>query len=182
MKLFDFLKLLTSEKFPFKIEYIDWCENVRVTVDTFSKIEIYEFKDRGIVEFSELTETITTEEDNFIEARVQDLINRPLRTWVRASEDLGIKFIYPYKFVGIDNVEYEVTGLLPDFGHGKGVLITSRKDEYEASIMADLINDYHLTGLSPTHYDNYDRNNFIDTLSDWGWIGISEKPNWLVTK
>ena len=121
MTLFDFLKLLTSEKYPFKIEYVDWCENVRVTVDTFSKIEIYEFKESGIVEFSELTETITTEDTNLIVTKAEDLIDRPLRTWVKAAQDLGFTFIYPYKFVGLDNVEYEATGLLPDFGHGKGV-------------------------------------------------------------
>ncbi len=182
MKLFDFLKLLTTEKLPFRIEYIDWCENIRVTVDTFSKIEIYEFKDNGIVEFLELTETITTEDDNLITARVQDLINRPLRTWIRAAEDLGIKFIYPYKFVGLDNVEYEATGLLPDFGHGKGVLITSRKDDYEVSIMAELSGDYFLAGLSPIYYDNYNRDNIIRALSDFGWNSRSEKPEWLKVK
>ena len=182
MKLFDFLKLLTKEKFPFRIEYVDWCENVKVTVDTFSNIEIYEFNENGIVAYSKLTETITTEDDNSISTKVQDLIKRPLRTWLRAAEDLQIRFIHPYKFVGIDNVEYEATGLLPDFGHNKGVLITSRKDADEVSIMAGLTNDYHLTGLSPVYYDNYDRENIIETLADWGWIGKTEKPNWLVEK
>ena len=182
MKLFDFLKLLTNEKFSFKIEYIDWCENIKVTVDTFSKIEIYEFKENAIVAYSELCETMTTEDDNFISTKVQDLIDRPLRTWLKAAEDLQIRFIHPYKFAGIDKVEYEATGLLPDFGHGKGVLITSRKNDYEVSIMADLTSEYHLTGLSPTYYDNYDRKNIIETLSDWGWIGSSEKPNWLIAK
>ena len=87
MKLFEFLELLAKEKFPFKIEYVEWCENVKVTVDTFSKIEIYEFKENGIVAYSELTETMTTEVDNYISTKVQDLINKPLRTWLRAAED-----------------------------------------------------------------------------------------------
>jgi len=82
--------------------------------------------------------------------------------------------------VGIDNLEYEATGLLPDFGHGKGVLITSRKDDDEVFIMADLTNDYHLTCLNPVYYDNYNRENIVETLAKWGWIGKTEKPNWLV--
>ena len=48
--------------------------------------------------------------------------------------------------------------------------------------MADLTNDYLMTGLSPIYYDNYNRDNIIGTLSDWGWIGSSEKPDWLKTK
>jgi hypothetical protein len=99
--------------------------------------------------------------------------------WLKAAEDLGIKFISPYKFIGVNNQEYEVDGLLPEFGYGKGVLITSRHTDDEAVTMADISNDYMLTGLSPKYYDTYDRKHLIDTLPEWGWIG-KEKPNWLL--
>jgi hypothetical protein len=181
MKLFDFLKLLTKEKFPFKIEYLDWCENIKVSVDTFSKTEVYEFKEEGLVEYSELVQTLTIEEPDFMTAKVQNLIDRPLNTWVQAAADLGIKFISPYPFTGIDNRVYEATGLLPEFGHGKGVLIVTRRDDEDTvTTMAELVNDYFLTSLNPASYDTYNRARIIETLSDWGWIGAGEKPDWLL--
>ena len=63
--------------------------------------------------------------------------------------------------------------------NGKGVLITGRKTDKEAIVMADLKGDYFSTGLNPRYYDKYERESFIETLSDWGWIGKNEKPKWI---
>jgi hypothetical protein len=180
MKLFEFLKLLDNEKYPFKIDYLVWIGYIRVTVNTFSKTEIYDFDENGIVDYTELTETISTEDQKTINSKILDLIDRPTRTWIEASNDLNIRFIHPYIFKGVDNNEYQATGLLPDFGFGKGVLITSRKDDDEVSKMAEITNEYFMTGLNPYHYDKYDRLSIIETLSDWGWIGNGEKPNWII--
>jgi len=179
MKLFDFLKLLTTEKFPFKLEHVEWSNHVKVTVDTFSRIEIYEFDDSGITQYTELQEVTTTEDQNVMEQKLQELENRPSNAWIEAAADLQIKFVHPYKFIGVDGNEHVATGLLPDFGRGKGTLITSRKDADEVFIMADLSNDYRLSILNPVYYDQYDREQIINTLSDWGWIGRGERPDWM---
>jgi hypothetical protein len=40
-----------------------------------------------------------------------------------AAQDLGIKFISPFGFVGADGHDYVCSGLLPQFGQPKGTLI-----------------------------------------------------------
>jgi len=46
--------------------------------------------------------------------------------------------------------------------------------------MAELEGDYFSTGLNPRYYDKYERESFIETLSDWGWNGDeSKKPDWI---
>lgn len=180
MKLFEFLELISKEKFPFRLEYEDWSGNVKVIVDTFSGIEEYCFDENGVTELTEFQEIKSTEGLKEIESKILGLINRPEKAWIDAANDLGIRFIHPYKFTGMNKEEYEVAGLLPDFGIGKGVLITNRKSDEEAVIMADLTNDYSTTGLSPRYYDKYDRETFIETLSEWGWKGErSKKPDWI---
>jgi hypothetical protein len=180
MKLFEFLKILTLEKFPFRLDYEVWSGNVKVIVDTFNEVQEFCFDEDGITEITEFQEIKSTEDSNEINSKIEDLKDRPLRSWIDASKDLGIKFIHPYKFKGLNGNEYEVTGLLPEFGSGKGMLITDRKSDDEAVLMADLSNEYGMTGLSPRYYDQYDRESFIETLSEWGWIGdISKKPKWI---
>ena len=180
MKLFEFLEILSKEKFPFRLEYEDWSGNVKVIVDTFIGMEKYCFDENGVTELTEFQEIKSSENSMEIKSKIEDLINRPEKAWIDAANDLGIRFIHPYKFTGVNEEEYEVTGLLPEFGTGKGVLITSRKSDEEAVMMADLTNDYFITGLSPRYYDKYDRESFIETLSDWGWISKeSKKPDWI---
>ncbi len=180
MKLFEFLDIISKEKFPFRLEYEDWSGNVKVIVDTFTGIEEYCFDENGVTELTEFQEIKSSEDIGEIKSKIEDLINRPEKAWIDASKDLGIRFIHPYKFIGLNNEEYKVTGLLPDFGNGKGVLITNRKSDEEAVIMADLSNDYDMTGLSPRYYDKYNRESFIETLSEWGWKGdVSKKPDWI---
>lgn len=180
MKLFKFLETISEEKFPFRLEYQNWSGKVKVIVDTFTELQEYCFDENGVTEFIEFQEKEPTEDVAEINSKIRELINRSERAWIEASKDLGIRFIYPYKFTGLNGIEYEVDGLLPDFGYGKGVLITSRKTDEEACIMADLTNDYHMTGLSPCCYDKYDKSLIIRTLSDWGWIGEEQKkPDWL---
>lgn len=179
MKLFEFLETISKEKFPFKLEYEEWNGNVKVIVDTFSRIEQYLFNENGVIEHTEYNEVKTIVDKEEIESKIIDLINRPEKAWIEASQDLGISFIHPYRFTGLNGEKYQITGLLPDFGSGKGVLITDRKSDEESVLMADLTNDYFTTGLSPRYYDIYDRDLFIETLSEWGWIGKGEKPNWI---
>jgi hypothetical protein len=124
-------------------------------------------------------EVFSTEDRTIINQKIDGLINRPLNAWINASKDLGIEFIQPYFFTGIDGENYKVTGLLPEFGSGKGTIIISRKDGERADLMAELTNDYFMSALNPTYYDKYNRELFVDTLSDWGWIGKGDPPEWI---
>jgi|GEM_PF-3593400 len=180
MTVFDFLAVLSKEKYPFQIEHIEWSNSLKITVDTFSKIEVYEFDEAGVTQYTELLKADGIDNEKLILEKIYDLKNRSTRVWSQASLDLGVTFISPYKFVGVDGKEYVVDGLLPDFGFGKGVLITSRHTSEEAVFMADQLNEYMTTGLSPTHYEIYNRQHIVETLSEWGWIGQGNKPEWLL--
>jgi hypothetical protein len=129
----------------------------------------------------ELLKGDSTENKKIIFEKIRDLKNRSSRVWSEAAVDLGVKFVSPYKFIGINGKEYEVDGLLPEFGFGKGVLITSRHTNEDAVLMAEESNEYMIPGLNPTYYETYDRQHFIETLSDWGWIGHGNKPNWILS-
>ena len=180
MKLFEFLETVSKEKFPFRLEYQEWSGSVKVIVDTFSKIEEYCFDQEGMWEYGEYLEGQITDDKHEMQSKINDLINRPEKVWIDAANDLGIEFIYPYNFIGIDGQEYQVTGLLPEFGDRKGVMIMDRKTDADAVLMADLTNEYEMAGLSSRYYDKYDRESFIETLSEWGWKGDeSKKPNWI---
>jgi hypothetical protein len=38
---------------------------------------------------------------------------------------------------------------------------------------------YYSSALNPFHYRKYNRNKFIEALTDWGFYGDSDKkPNW----
>lgn len=181
MKLFKFLKMLEHENLQFRLEYEGYSNSIKVIVDTFMNYEIYTFNKNGITNFLELQEVKDTEDINYIKHKIENLKDRSLKAWKTASKDLGIEFIHPYIFKGIDGEEYEAVGLLPDFGNGKGVILTDRKTSDDVFFMANLMNDFHITLLIPRYYEVYDRERFIQTLSDWGWIGTeSQKPDWLI--
>ncbi len=180
MTIFDFLAVLSKEKYSYKIEHIEWSNSLKVTVDTFSKIEIYEFNEGGVTQYTELLEASNTENKKTIFDKIQDLENRSSRMWAEAAVDLGIAFISPHKFTGVNGEEYEVDGLLPEFGFGKGVLITSRHTNEEAVFMAEQSNEYMMTSLSPRYYETYNRQHIVETLSEWGWIGQGNKPEWVL--
>jgi len=183
MKLFKFLEIISKEQFPFRLEYNESIGEVIVIVDTFTKVIEYSFNKNGITSLDEFEEVSSTEEPEEMASKIMDLIDRPQRSWIEASSDLGIRFIYPYQIIDTNGMKHEFTGLLPDFGIAKGALITSRKTYEDASAIADLTNDYTISGLNPIYYDKYDRELFIDTFSDWGWIGDdSEKPEWVEDK
>ena len=106
------------------------------------------------------------------------MFNRSQRTWLKASKDLGVEFISPFVFAGSDGEEYQITGLLPQFGGQNGTLITSRKDDDEACFEASKLKGFQSTGLNPDSYDKYDRDNIIETLREWSWNSKEQKPEW----
>lgn len=83
--------------------------------------------------------------------RLKLLIDRPQKAWIQAAADLNIEFIAP------NGEEYEVPGLLPEFGTSKGVIITDRKVDDEVIYQIELSKEYYTSGLNPRYYDNYNR-------------------------
>lgn len=174
MNLFEFLDKISKEKFPFHLHYVEWSSTVEVHVDAFYERWVVSFNQNDFVNYTRLAETEANIENL---GALSELFERPKKTWGRAAKDLGITFVTPYSF-SFNGNEYHVTGLLPDFGSGKGTLITSRKDLEEACLMASLTKQYNMSGLNPYHYDRYSRDHIIETLNDWGWCGKGKPPSW----
>jgi len=179
MELFEFLDILATEGYTFTMEYLPTDNEIKVSVDTFTKKEDYIFNRNGITEFMEYVEADESEDENEIMDKIGDLVDRSKRAWTEASEDLGIKFIAPYRFTAANGEIFEAAGLLPQFGTGKGVLIIDQKTDDEAIAIAEQSGEYFLSALSPRYYYNYNRELFIETLSEWGWIGEGDAPEWL---
>lgn len=98
--------------------------------------------------------------------------------WRRAAEDLGIRFVSPF-VMGLDGVNYWCSGWLPDFGCPRGTVIADRYCVDEIFDVTDALG-YYASGLNPRYYETYCREQFVETLSDWGWFGRSEDaPSWL---
>jgi len=92
-------------------------------------------------------------------------------SWSKAAKDLGFRFVSPFE---IEQVSF--TGLVEGFGSSKGTLIFVNSDEGTspwASIATK--NGYGYSCLS-SHYEEYDRESFIDTLNDWGWSKPDQNP------
>ncbi|HFQ4994762.1 TPA: hypothetical protein ACGUUK_004551 [Vibrio vulnificus] len=177
MKLFEFLERITKEKFPFQINYIEWSGCVDVDVNAFTERWIVSFDENGFIDFRIFKDIGAPDNEN---AELLELLfNRPQQAWLDTSKDLSIEFVSPFKFMGSDGKEHEVTGLLPQFGSKYGTLIVSRKDDDESVFESTKLVGYYNSGLNPIYYDKYDRSRFIETLKDWGWVSEKSKPDWL---
>ena len=97
-------------------------------------------------------------------------MNSFAKAWLDAANDLRIRVIHPVLFQTNNGVKAESVGvLLPDFGSKNGTLLTCRFDTDEVMNLAD-DTDYYQSGLNPHCYEPYDKEEYIETLNDWGWF------------
>jgi hypothetical protein len=97
--------------------------------------------------------------------------------WRHAANDLAIRFESPFA-MEYQGQTYWCSGWLPDFGNDRGTIIAGRHAVDEIFDVAFALG-YYTSGLSPYHYEQYDRDLFIETLNDWGWFGDKDKsPAW----
>ena len=97
--------------------------------------------------------------------------------WREAANDLGVRFESPFSMEFLGRVVW-CSGWLPDFGCKNGAIIAGRFSVDEIFDAADTLG-YYASGLNPIHYEQYDRESFMETLNDWGWFGDKEKaPTW----
>jgi hypothetical protein len=108
------------------------------------------------------------------------MTNPMAAAWLKASADLGIRVIHPFRFRTAAGVEALTVGVfLPDFGCKQGMVILCRFDD---DSVRDALEDtsYYSSSLNPFHYEPYAREGFIRALSDWGWFGQpNDTPTWL---
>lgn len=97
--------------------------------------------------------------------------------WRKAAEDLNIDVVAPFDWCG-EGRHYQFIALVKGFGSSLGTLVADIVDEDDSSDIADASGCYW-SAISRESYSNYDRDEFISMLNDWGWFGKeSERPVW----
>ena len=95
--------------------------------------------------------------------------------WKQAEQDLGIK-INPEFTVRLMN-STKTFLFIENFGGPNGTIATELGDTSDFKELGEL--GFYCSALNPVSYSNYNRNHFIDTLNDWGFLGEKHKtPDW----
>ena len=102
--------------------------------------------------------------------------DKVIQAWKKASTDLQIIVEAPF-LIKTHKEEIEFPMLIHDFGREKGTIILDIDDFRN---LFDIPGQYgfYCSCLGPA-YAKYDREEFIDTLEDWGYFGVNQnKPFW----
>ena len=101
-----------------------------------------------------------------------------IEAWKEASMDLKIDIETPF-FLQTDKGVIKYDLLIKSFGSENGTVIITTDDMSEFDTARKF--GFYCSALNPCCYNNYDKENFIETLTDWGYFGIYEnKPNWYI--
>jgi hypothetical protein len=102
--------------------------------------------------------------------------------WVKAATELGI-VVQPFA-VEYDGQTHRAVAYLPHFGGPNGMLLDAA-DETTQFVGHPILRreadrcGYYYSLLNAESYKDFDRQHFIETLSDWGYFG-SERLLWLL--
>jgi hypothetical protein len=103
--------------------------------------------------------------------------------WKQAGEDLGFKIEAPYRLENGDQ-SFLCVAYLPHFGGVNGMVFSGLLPnrlictEDDFGPLAKRMKFYH-SYINLEVYSPYDRELFIETLSDWGFFGPADKlPAW----
>jgi hypothetical protein len=106
-----------------------------------------------------------------------------IEAWRRAAEELGIEVIAPFTFT-VDSRTHECTAWVGQFGNARGTLVVVVEPPsfaLDRQLIADAEREgYKWSALSTALYNRFDRALFIETLSDWQYVGPAAlRPDWL---
>ena len=96
--------------------------------------------------------------------------------WKIAAEELGLDIICPLK-VNTENGKVNYPLLIKNFGGKKGTIIARHELFIDFPMPKD--KDYYFSAVNVDYYSKYNKENFIETLEDWGFYGDEDcKPEW----
>ena len=99
-----------------------------------------------------------------------------IQTWREASVDLKFDIEIPF-LLQTDKGMIKYILLIKSFGSENGTLIITTDDMGVFGVAQKF--GFYCSALNPCCYNKYDRENFIETLVDWGYFGLPEnKPDW----
>lgn len=99
--------------------------------------------------------------------------------WLKAQKDLGLTILLNHKVELNDKSFVKAEVLLKDFGAKNGMLLFCDFG-YIKKYTKHLIDLGYGYSILSGNSCNYNRDDFIEMLSDWGWSGDKDnEPNWL---
>ena len=108
--------------------------------------------------------------------------SRLIKKWQAARDDLGIDIVVTYEVELESGRGLSAKLLVKHFGHRNGTLIFSDAEEvwpYRNELAA--LGYAYSVLEEPTSDEVYDRDIFIDMLSEWEWTGDEQdKPEWVL--
>ena len=97
--------------------------------------------------------------------------------WAIAASDLGIRVTAPFSETDRFGSAVEFVAHVRDFGAASGTLVWHMPDPLPtARLQCNVV--YFISALNPAIYAEYDRARFIALLTQWGWTGKGEPPDW----
>ena len=98
--------------------------------------------------------------------------------WHQAAADLGIQFTSPFTVILADGRVVESLGLVHHFGRRVGTTISVAGEPSSEKVRLKADEDY-FTSILGRGYARYVRDDFIETLNDWGYFGpVASRPAW----
>jgi len=105
-----------------------------------------------------------------------------LKHWEAARDDLGIDIVAPYKVDLGNDVKVQAEILVKNFGGKIGTLVftnTNAVRPYDEQL-CNLGYGWSVLDEPASHEMIYNREGFIDMLSEWEWVGDADKkPSWV---
>ena len=108
-------------------------------------------------------------------------MNAPWDDWKEAEADLDLNIEAPAEVALPDGRKFLGDFILRNFGGRSGTVVIQDYDRFEPYQHEIVKLGYGFSTLEPGKSENYDRQEFIEMLSEWGWTGDPKKaPAWLI--
>lgn len=102
--------------------------------------------------------------------------NRLIDIWRTAANDLGITIVAPFSLKTTSGKIIEADLLVNNFGSSKGMIIVKRYESISQYTKEIAEMGYGFSVMDEPGVDeNYDKDCFIEILTDWGWNGEQSK-------
>ena len=109
-------------------------------------------------------------------------MNTQWNDWDIAGQELGLELITPFEICISGGHKIHAEFLVKSFGARNGMLIITSYDVVQPYVKE--LNDlgYGFCVLERLEEgQTYDREEFVDMLNDWGWMGDpTRKPSWIL--
>jgi hypothetical protein len=107
---------------------------------------------------------------------------RVIEAWRTAARELSIEVVAPFT-IQVDGRRHECLAWIQYFGRARGMVIVGA-DQYSnhPNVAKDAMHEgFYFSALGLQAYGRFDRDWFVETLSDWGFFGPEEhRPEWLL--